>query len=158
MVKLSFLVLIIGLSAFIGCKGKGESDSGISVNSKNLTEDWIALEVTASAYNSLKGQGSGNANITAWGDTLKPGMKVIAVSRDLINKGLTPGTPVKIEGLNGIYTVADKMNARWRNKIDIYMGMDKDRALEWGRKKLIICFPVRSTKDKMEYSEKSQTQ
>lgn len=99
------------------------------------------LTVTASAYNSLKLQGEGNASITAYGDTLVPGMKSIAVSRDLVRKGLTHGTPVVIEGFEGLFIVNDKMHQRWRNKIDIYMGIDKEKAMEWGRKKVKISFP-----------------
>ncbi|MEG9326729.1 3D (Asp-Asp-Asp) domain-containing protein [Salinimicrobium catena] len=100
------------------------------------------MTVTASAYNSLKVQGSGNPKITAWGDTLTPGVKSIAVSRDLIKQGLTYKTPVKIEGLEGIFIVNDKMHSRWKNKIDIYMGIDREKAMNWGRKKVEISFPV----------------
>lgn len=99
------------------------------------------ISVTASAYNSLQNQGEGNVNITAWGDTLVPGMKSIAVSRDLVRRGLTHGTPVAIEGFDGFFVVNDKMHQRWRNKIDIYMGIDKAKAKEWGRKKLKISYP-----------------
>ena len=51
---------------------------------------WKELEVKVTAYNSTKAQTSGNPSIAAWGDTLKPGMKCIAVSRDLIKLGLKP--------------------------------------------------------------------
>ncbi|HKL37730.1 MAG TPA: hypothetical protein VJ876_02480, partial [Bacteroidales bacterium] len=68
------------------------------------------MEVTATAYNSHVNQTSGDPRITAWGDTLKPGMKSIAVSRDLIDSGLTSGVEVKIEDLPGTYIVQDKMN------------------------------------------------
>ncbi len=104
---------------------------------------WDTLEVTASAYNSLSWQtGSGGANITAWGDTLKTGLKAIAVSRDLIQKGLNHNTPVKIEGFDGVFLVKDKMHYRWRNKIDIYMDEDVQKARNFGRKKLNIYFEV----------------
>ncbi len=96
------------------------------------------LEVTATAYNSLHGQGSGDPSIGAWGDTLRPGMKCIAVSRDLLDSGLTHGTKVEIKGLPGEYKVLDKMNRRWTKKIDIYMGtIDKD-AKEWGKQTVKI--------------------
>lgn len=93
------------------------------------------MQVAASAYNSLAAQTtSQNENVAAWGDVLKPGMRAIAVSRDLIEKGLTHGTKVRIEGLPGVYTVLDKMAARWKNKIDIYMGRNRGKALNWGVK------------------------
>ena len=95
--------------------------------------------VTATAFNSLPGQGAGDDHsLAAWGDTLVPGMKAIAVSRDLLEQGLDYGTPVRIEGLDGIWYVRDKMHRRWRNKIDIYMGEDRDAALEWGRRRVTI--------------------
>ncbi len=105
-------------------------------------ENWNSIIVTASAYNSLESQGTGNVNITAWGDTLVPGMKSIAVSEDLIAKGLTYNTKVRIQGLEGTYMVNDRMHPRWKNKIDIYMGVDREEALKWGRKKVEICFPA----------------
>lgn len=104
--------------------------------------EWKTMTVTASAYNSLKVQGEGNPKITAWGDTLTPGIQSIAVSRDLIKQGLTYKTPVKIEGFDGIFIVNDKMHSRWKNKIDIYMGINKEKAIEWGRRKVEISFPV----------------
>ena len=64
-----------------------------------------------------------------------PGMRAIAVSRDLVRRGLTHGTRVKIEGLPGVYVVRDKMASRWRKKIDIYMGKDVQAAREWGIQK-----------------------
>lgn len=97
------------------------------------------LKVTATAYNSVNWQTkAGNPALAAWGDTLKPGMKAIAVSRDLIDSGLVHNTEVKIKGLDGTYLVKDKMNRRWRLKIDIYMGEDVGKAREWGKKKVEI--------------------
>jgi len=103
---------------------------------------WKPIRVTASAYNSVAYQTNGNPQITAFGDSLKPGMKYIAVSRDLQALGLKYNTPVKIEGLEGIYLVKDKMHSRWVNKIDIYMGTDIKAAKQWGRKKVNIQYGV----------------
>jgi len=103
-------------------------------------EQWVTLEVTASAYNSTKSQTEGNPFITAWGDTLHPGIKSIAVSRDLMRQGLTHNTKVKIDGFEGIYVVNDKMHPKWRNKIDIYFGTDVQAARKWGRKKVKIAY------------------
>jgi len=134
------------------------SFSACNFNSENSEESatvWDTLEVTASAYNSVSWQtGAGGANITAWGDTLKPGLKAIAVSRDLIKKGLDHTTPVKIEGFDGIYLVKDKMHYRWRNKIDIYMGVDVKKARNFGRKKLTIYYEV--PRDSISNNNKTQ--
>ena len=107
--------------------------------------NWETLQVTATAYNSLAYQTSSNPNITAFGDSLKPGMKYIAVSRDLLALGLTHNTPVTIEGLEGLYIVKDKMNRRWRNRIDIYMGVGVEAAREWGRRKVEITYGIEKT-------------
>lgn len=98
-----------------------------------------SLRVTATAYTSHVDQTDSTPNIAAWGDRLSPGMKVIAVSRDLLNVyGLKHRQKVRIKGLEGEYLVLDKMNKRWRKKIDIYMGMNKRNAFKWGRRKVEI--------------------
>ncbi|WP_271271288.1 3D domain-containing protein [Aliamphritea hakodatensis] len=97
-----------------------------------------SMEVTATAYTSTPGETDSTPSLAAWGDTLKPGMKSIAVSRDLIAAGLTHKTIVRIEGLEGEYRVLDKMNRRWEKKIDIYMGEDRKKALQWGKRKVTI--------------------
>jgi len=96
------------------------------------------LKVTATAYNSLPGQGQDNPTLTAWGDKLVPGMKAIAVSRDLIALGLTHGVKVRIDGLPGKYTVMDKTHKRWKRRIDIYMGNDLKTAKQWGKRDVTI--------------------
>lgn len=137
--KMLFLPLIF-TGGLLAC------DEEILKNEEECVQ-WHSFIVTATAYNSLELQGQGNAKITAWGDTLKPGVQSIAVSRDLIKKGLTYKTPVKIEGFEGVFIVNDKMHSRWKNKIDIYMGIDKKKALEWGRRKVIISIPVKNDND-----------
>ncbi|WP_394245329.1 3D domain-containing protein [Vibrio astriarenae] len=97
-----------------------------------------SLKVTASAYTSTVGETDSTPNIGAWGDRLKPGMKSIAVSRDLIALGLTHNQEVRIEGFEGTYRVLDKMNKRWTRKIDIYMGNDRERAIQWGKRTVTI--------------------
>lgn len=103
---------------------------------------WLPLKVTATAYNSLAYQTDSNPHITAFGDSLKPGLKYIAVSRDLNKLGLKHNTPVKIDGLEGTYLVKDRMHSRWKNRIDIYMGTNVKAAKKWGRKKVIIHYGV----------------
>lgn len=120
-------LFIIGL--VLGCK---------TANDK--TEE-VTKMVTATAYNSVESQTKkGNPSLTAWGDTLVPGQLAIAVSRDLIELGLEHGKEVEIEGFPGTYIVKDKMNKRWTKRIDIYMGLDKEAALDWGKQKVEIRF------------------
>lgn len=126
------LHIYLCLSLF-SCKEKAQD---IKISKYN----WYGREVTVSAYNSVSWQTQGNPNIAAWGDTLKPGMKVIAISRDLLDLGITHNTLITIASLPDTFIVKDKMNKRWRNRIDIYMGKDINKAREWGVKKLFICY------------------
>jgi 3D (Asp-Asp-Asp) domain-containing protein len=129
-----YLVLLAVFFAMAGCKEKVKDDQYI----------WKKLRVTATAYNSFPSQTSKiHPGITAWGDSLKPGMKIIAVSKDLIPLGLDYNTPVKIKGDTTIYLVKDKMHSKWKNRIDIYMGEDKEKALQWGRKKITIHYRLK---------------
>jgi len=97
------------------------------------------LRVTATAYTSHRGQTDATPFLAAWNNRLRPGMKAIAVSRDLIWKyGLKNGTKVRISGLPGIYRVRDKMNKRYKRRIDIYMGTNRRKALKWGRRSVVI--------------------
>ncbi|MEJ2526889.1 MAG: hypothetical protein P8Y49_02155, partial [Sulfurovaceae bacterium] len=97
------------------------------------------LKVTATAYTSHVNQTEGDPFVGAWNNRLTPGQKVIAVSRDLLNYyGLKNGSKVRISGLEGYYTVRDKMNKRYTKRIDIYMGLDRKRALRWGKRSVNI--------------------
>lgn len=97
------------------------------------------LRVQATAYTSHSGQTDSTPFLAAWNNRIRPGMKIIAVSRDLIKKyGLGNGKKVRIQGLPGYYTVRDKMNKRYTKRIDIYMGLNRRKALRWGRKRTII--------------------
>lgn len=110
--------------------------------------------VTATAYNSVRAQTDDTPNLTAWGYTLKPGMKVVAVSSDLIKRGLTHGAWVVIDGIPGVFRVLDKMASRWRNRIDIYMGRDIKAARRWGRQKVRIWYEDHSKQGLMKIKER----
>ena len=97
------------------------------------------LRVTATAYSSHGNQTDSTPFLAAWNNRLRPGMKIIAVSRDMLTRyGMRNGTKVRIGGLRGFYRVRDKMNKRYRKRIDIYMGLDLRRALKWGRRSVVI--------------------
>ncbi len=97
------------------------------------------IRVSATAYTSHRSQTDSTPFIAAWNNRIRPGMKIIAVSPDLIRKyGITNGVRVKIAGLPGTYVVRDKMNKRLHNHIDIYMGTDRRRALRWGRRRVVM--------------------
>ncbi|HLV53189.1 MAG TPA: hypothetical protein VKY29_04160 [Cryomorphaceae bacterium] len=111
---------------------RGEPETRISLK---------CMDVKVSAYNSLPYQTRPGTpgNITAWGDTLNTDVPSVAVSRDLIDSGFVYGSRVLIEGFTDTFVVNDKMNRRYKTTIDVFMGKDVDRALEFGRKRLNIC-------------------
>ncbi len=109
---------------------------------KPLPEKQQSLLVTATAFNSLPKQGQGNPNIGAWGDRIAPGVMAVAVSEDLLSLGLTRGTRVRIEGMKNEYVVLDRMPAKWKRRIDIYMGDDLKAARAWGRREVNISWTV----------------
>ncbi|MEO0570407.1 MAG: hypothetical protein AAF039_01805 [Bacteroidota bacterium] len=131
MSRYPIIILLIFLA--FSCQDKAES---------GITHQWLGKEVTVSAYNSVSWQTDGDPNITAWGDTLRPGLKAIAISRDLLELGLRHNTMVRIDTFADTFYVKDKMHRRWRNRIDLYMGDDVKAARQWGRKKLMICYAV----------------
>lgn len=96
------------------------------------------LEVTATAFNSTRGQTDASPTLTAYGITLRPGMRIVAVSRDLEALGLTRGKKLRIEGLDGEWEVADRMDDRWTRKIDVYFGDDVAAARRWGKRRVVI--------------------
>ena len=98
----------------------------------------VSLDVTVTAYNSVVEQTNEDPRTAAWGDELEPGMKVIAVSRDLLSMGLRRGTKVRIEGMPGEFVVLDKMNRRWERRIDVYMGEDVRAARRFGKQDTTI--------------------
>jgi len=96
------------------------------------------MKVTATAYCSTKKETDKTPFIGAWNNILDPNVPSIAVSRDLFDCGLTNGKKVHIDGLEGEFVVLDVMHKKWKNKIDIYMGVDRQKALKFGRKKVTI--------------------
>jgi 3D (Asp-Asp-Asp) domain-containing protein len=125
-------LLLFGLLMLTSC----------STVQKPLQEKQKNLLVTATAFNSLPKQGQGNPNVGAWGDRLTPGVNAVAVSEDLVSLGLTRGTRVSIEGLQNEYVVLDRMPAKWKKRIDIYMGNDVKTARAWGKRDVKIYWTV----------------
>ena len=94
--------------------------------------------VTASAYNSTPEQTQGDPHDTASGTRLSPGMKALAVSPDLLAAGLDYGTKVRIEGVDGEWTVVDRMPSDRSRAIDLYFGQDEAAARRFGKKQVRI--------------------
>jgi 3D (Asp-Asp-Asp) domain-containing protein len=60
------------------------------------------------------------------------------VSRDLEKLGLRNGVRLRISGLDGEWTVGDRMHGRWSRKIDVYMGVDVKAARAFGKRRVTI--------------------
>lgn len=83
------------------------------------------IKVTATMYYAVEGQCDESPLITACGYKINPKkasqQKWIAVSRDLLKK-FKYGDKVRLSNAgdkDGVYTIADTMNKRFKNKIDI---------------------------------------
>jgi hypothetical protein len=74
----------------------------------------------------------------SWGDELRPGMKALAVSPDLVQRGLGRGTRVRIEGMPPSYRVRHQLGADTRERIEIFMGTDADAARRWHERRARI--------------------
>lgn len=133
--KLPFPYVLAKLEA----KQRREDSKGLGNNLNINAFGKHKLRVTATAYSSHGNQTDATPFLAAWNNRLRPGMKIIAVSRDMLTRyGMRNGTKVRIGGLRGYYRVRDKMNKRYRKRIDIYMGLDRRRALRWGRRSVVI--------------------
>lgn len=113
---------------------------GLAIGACDVREPDHTLLVTVTAYNSLPAQTDSRPFLAAWGDRLEPGMKAVAVSPDLLELGLTRGTKIRIEGLEGDYVVLDRTASRFEKRVDVYMGLDLDKAREFGVRQLFIAW------------------
>lgn len=98
------------------CAGKsvppGNRHTVVISENKNM-----ARFVTMTAYTKKKGE------ITASGEKVRAG--AVAVSRDLFDQGFVFGKKVYIHGL-GLYEITDLMHDRHTNKIDLFVGTEKE--------------------------------
>ena len=88
----------------------------------------LTKEVIVTAYSPRKEECNDDPFTAASMRPVKAG--TIAVSRDLFDAGWVFGRKVYIKGL-GIYEVNDLMNARYTNRIDIFM-WDTQKAKQFG--------------------------
>jgi len=90
-----------------------------AINQEYADQPFSTLKVTATAYSAREEECNAQPWITASGTPSRVG--VIAVSRDLESIGVQLGDFVIVKGM-GLFRVEDRMNKRWRKRIDILHG------------------------------------
>lgn len=96
-----------------------------------------SMTVTASAYNPTPAQTDSKPQVGACNEKIQPGSNTIAVSHDLFAMGLDCGKRVTVEGM-GEFVVKDKMDDKWKRRIDIHMGKEVKKADQWGEREVKI--------------------
>ena len=122
------IIAILSLMVFSGMSINSHTDVSKPLKTIDV-EPAISVEVTATMYNAVVGQCDADPLITAGMFKINPNkaseQKFIAMSRDLLKRwgGLFDyGDKVLIQGTDGkdgVYTVADSMNKRYKKRIDI---------------------------------------
>lgn len=125
-----FATIWLGIGCVIGFGRKPQ----VVVEEKNVyveVESEVTYVVTATVYHAVEGQCDGSPLVTASGakiDSTESAYdhRYIAVSRDLLDV-FPYGTMVEVSGcgeLDGVYTVADTLNKRYKGYIDILINPD----------------------------------
>lgn len=123
------IILIFGLVMFSGVSLNSHNEVSLPFNTVKESNT-ISMDVTATMYNAVVSQCDSDPLITAGMYKINPNkaseQKFIAMSRDLLKRWggvFDYGDKVLIEGTNngkdGVYTVADSMNKRYKKRIDI---------------------------------------
>jgi 3D (Asp-Asp-Asp) domain-containing protein len=90
----------------------------VADNSQRLKSYERKKVLTVTAYSPRAQECDADPHITATNRRVRPG--IIAVSRDLFDKGWVFGRKVYIKGM-GVYTIDDLMHQRKTNQIDVFM-------------------------------------
>lgn len=113
-------LLLIGVILANSLTGNAQTTLGYKIVYKD--------SVTATAYNSMVGQTDNSPWITASGTKCREGV--------IASNHLPIGTKVIIEGFgNRVFTVEDRMNKRYKKRIDIWFRNHKD-AMNFGVRKV----------------------
>ena len=114
----------------------------LALASCTLTSNSEPTTVVATIYHAVKSQTDSTPFITASNSRINPrnpaGHRWIAVSRDLEPLGFTFGTKVCIQNagkMNGVWTVQDRMNRRFKHRIDFLVN-ESMRGGKWNNVKM----------------------
>ena len=105
-----------------------------------LRQSQDVFRVTMTAYTKSVDETDSDPNHTAIMREGVPGWTA-AVSRDLLEAGLVFGTRIWAEGV-GVFEIADVMNARYRNRIDVMAGTKK-QARKFGVRENILVVRIK---------------
>lgn len=121
LLALVFLLLVGSIAMNVNIENKPVKHSEISPP--------VTASVTATMYNAVEAQCDASPYVTACNYKINPAKasehKYVALSRNLLKRWggqFSYGNKVRITGAgnkNGIYTVADTMNKRYCNHVDI---------------------------------------
>lgn len=126
-----YLMAIVALFAWAMSKPK-ERIVEVEVEREVIVErETEVYVVTATVYHAVEGQCDDNPLVTASGAKISRAEsayehRYLAVSRDLLDV-FPYGTVVEVSGcgeLDGVYTVADTLNKRYKGYIDILINPD----------------------------------
>lgn len=118
LIVLSLMVLALAWVVF------GIKKEVINLKAKlGILEGKTSIEATITAYSPEINQTDSDPYTTAFMTRVRLG--TVAVSRDLLNQGWTPGKRVWIEGI-GVYTINDIMAKRWKKRFDIFFYATSD--------------------------------
>jgi len=101
---------------------------------EELKKSIVPRKLTVTAYTASVYECDSDPKITASMQKVRPG--IIAVSRDLFEAGWVFGKKVYIEDY-GVYEIADLMNSKYENRIDIFVG-HKKKANDFGKRELTV--------------------
>jgi hypothetical protein len=110
-----------------------------------MNEIILSLLVTVTIYHADPKQTDDTPFITASNsviDSLNPAKhRWVAVSRDLEKYGFTFGKKILIEGINdeldGEWEIQDRMNKRWKRRIDLLVNKDR-KCCKWDNIKISL--------------------
>lgn len=106
----------------------------VMANSKKILNSENRRLLTVTAYSPRACETDSDPFITATNNKVRAG--IIAVSRDLFDKGWVFGKKVYIKNM-GIFTIDDLMASTKTEQIDIFM-QDTGKAVQFGKKKLEV--------------------
>lgn len=98
--------------------------------------DWYCRAMITTAYNSILEQTDSEPCLAADGENI---CELYAAGQLVCASNAFPlGTILRVEDY-GECTVLDRMNSRYTDRVDVYMGLDVAQARVWGKRMVEVC-------------------